>query len=368
MYRYEALRLAGEQVGCQLQVPRDPASALQRRPPLGEVAVRVPHRVGAVVRRHFAEQQLAAGIAAGAGDARGRVDHHFAGRVDEATPRQRDQRDERRGRVAPRIGDELGPSHLRSRELGQPVHRFGRQPEVGGEVDGTLAGRAGLVHVASRDAVRQRREHDLGALERGSLGLEELVALQPLACRRVRRGERHGSPRMPRQEPQQLLADIPRGPEHAHGHFCIIIHRTGKICSPGGNARAAPATCRSYSTRSRRGLGRYARPTLPHGFPSTRTTSAVKSKRPWNRLDPTPYMSTGTRCSSNWRIFSTLKPPGTTIFTWVKPSRSTAPRASTVPPREAAIRAWGTVPTPSEPHQEAWASVETPMAPAMCAA
>src|SRR3989454_383392 len=181
---------------------------------------------------------------------------------------------------------------------------------------------AGLVHVPGRDAVRQGREHDVGTLERGVVGLEEPVALHPLARGRVRGGKSDRSPRMPRQEAQQLLADIPGGSEHGHGHLCMIIHRTGKICSPGGNARAAAATCGSYSTRSRRGLGRYARPTFPHGFPSTRTTSAVKSKRPWNRLEPTPYMSTGTSCSSNWRIFSTLKPPHPTVFTCRKPSRS----------------------------------------------
>src|SRR5205807_1162614 len=37
-------------------------------------------------------------------------------------------------------------------------------------------------------------------------------------------------------------------------------------------------------------------------------------------------MSTGTSCSSNWRIFSTVKPPETTIFTCWKPSRSRARR------------------------------------------
>ena len=42
--------------------------------------------------------------------------------------------------------------------------------------------------------------------------------------------------------------------------------------------------------------------------------------------------------------------------------------AATVSPPNAAIRAWGTVPIPSEPHHEAWASVDTPMAPATCAA
>jgi len=52
----------------------------------------------------------------------------------------------------------------------------------------------------------------------------------------------------------------------------------------------------------------------------------VKSKRPWNRLDPTPYMSTGTSCSSNCRIFSTVKPPETTIFTCWNPSPSSARR------------------------------------------
>src|SRR5438034_4552953 len=32
------------------------------------------------------------------------------------------------------------------------------------------------------------------------------------------------------------------------------------------------------------------------------------------------------------------------------------------------MSAWGTVPTPSEPHHDACASVDTPIAPAMCAA
>ena len=37
----------------------------------------------------------------------------------------------------------------------------------------------------------------------------------------------------------------------------------------------------AYSTLSSRGLGLYRRPTLDTGFPSTSTTSAVKSNRPW---------------------------------------------------------------------------------------
>ena len=44
----------------------------------------------------------------------------------------------------------------------------------------------------------------------------------------------------------------------------------------------------SHRTLSSRGLGRYSRPTFPQGRPSSRTTSAVKSKRPWNSELPTP--------------------------------------------------------------------------------
>jgi len=44
----------------------------------------------------------------------------------------------------------------------------------------------------------------------------------------------------------------------------------------------------AYSTLSIRGLGLYLRPTFATGFPSTSTTSAVKSNRPWYSDEPTP--------------------------------------------------------------------------------
>src|SRR5207249_1456245 len=81
-----------------------------------------------------------------------------------------------------------------------------------------------------------------------------------------------------------------------------------------------------YVTRSNRGFGRYDLPTFAHGCPSSITTSAVKSNRPCNRLEPTPYASTGTPCSSNYRILSTVKPPETKIRTCLKPSASSARR------------------------------------------
>src|SRR5207247_9799364 len=85
-----------------------------------------------------------------------------------------------------------------------------------------------------------------------------------------------------------------------------------------------PPFQRAYVTRSNRGFGRYDLPTFAHGFPSSITTSAVKSNRPWNRLEPTPYASTAPPCSSTCRLLSTVKPPETTIRTFLKPYRSTA--------------------------------------------
>src|SRR5204862_7855177 len=112
---------------------------------------------------------------------------------------------------------------------------------------------------------------------------------------------------------------------------CLFIW-TENYAVAGGNARwdaalgVGRSTVRPYVTRSNLRLGRYDRPTLPHGFPSSITTSAVKSKRPWNRLEPMPYASTGTCCSSNRRILSTVKPPDTTILTSPKPAPSSARR------------------------------------------
>ncbi len=52
--------------------------------------------------------------------------------------------------------------------------------------------------------------------------------------------------------------------------------------------RAATAPRPPYSTLSSLGLGRYCRPTLAMGLPSTITTSAVKSNRPRYSEEPTP--------------------------------------------------------------------------------
>src|SRR5947207_474778 len=54
-----------------------------------------------------------------------------------------------------------------------------------------------------------------------------------------------------------------------------------------------------YFTRSSLGFSRNWRPTRACGLPSTRTTSAVKSKTPRYAAAPMPYASTGAFSSSN---------------------------------------------------------------------
>src|SRR2546430_343061 len=75
---------------------------------LRQMAVRIPGGVGAIIFRHFAEQELAFRIAAGAGHSRSRVDDHFPRRVDQSKLCERDEREQRRGRIAAGGGNEIG--------------------------------------------------------------------------------------------------------------------------------------------------------------------------------------------------------------------------------------------------------------------
>ena len=121
----ENAALHRQQMGREDEITGKPALARQRLLQLGEVPVRVADRVGAIVLGDFPEQQFAFGIAARAGDARGCVDDDFARRIDEPELGQRDQREQRGRRIAPRIGDELRIGKARARELGEPIHRLG---------------------------------------------------------------------------------------------------------------------------------------------------------------------------------------------------------------------------------------------------
>src|SRR5690606_9629914 len=140
-----------------------------------------------------------------------------------------------------------------------------------------------------------------GGEDHRAIGVEQLLeaSLHPF-CERV---TRHGAVTDDR-------------PAHRCHHVGIDLDRAGQPEAAGD----------AHSTGSSAGLSRQARPTLAQGLPSWSTTSAVKSNRPPNSDEPTPYASTGTPSASNSRIFSTVKPPDTTIFTSGKPAWSSASR------------------------------------------
>src|SRR2546421_1218692 len=96
-----------------------------------------------------------------------------------------------------------------------------------------------LFRSTPRHAMRQRGQHDFGALERRIVGAQQAVAEDELARRGLRGGKDHRGPGVAGEEPQQLLPYVPRGPEDTDRDACMIIHFIGKICRPTGNARAA---------------------------------------------------------------------------------------------------------------------------------
>jgi len=205
-------------MGREHDVARESAFARERGLQFGEMAVVVSHAVGPEVLGHFAEQQLPFGRAAGAGDARRGVDHHLARLVDQALLRQGQQGEQRRGRVAARVRNQLGAQEPGPRDLRETVHRLGRQPEIRRQVHGALAGSARLAHVATGHTVRQRRQHDLGARERCIIDPHQRDAVQRLARGRVGRGERDRRARMPQEQPQQLLPHVAGGAQDGDGH------------------------------------------------------------------------------------------------------------------------------------------------------
>ena len=91
----------------------------------------VADRVRAEVFGDFSKQQLALGIAPRPSDAGRGVDEDFARLVDEAELRQRDQREERRGRITAGIGHEIGGGQFGTGEFRESVHRIRRKPEIG---------------------------------------------------------------------------------------------------------------------------------------------------------------------------------------------------------------------------------------------
>ncbi len=78
MNRLENAAFDREEVRREHEITREPAFTGQRLLQLGEMAVRVADGVGAIVLGDLAEQELALGIAAGAGNTRRRIDDYLA--------------------------------------------------------------------------------------------------------------------------------------------------------------------------------------------------------------------------------------------------------------------------------------------------
>src|SRR2546422_9408249 len=78
-------------------------------------------------------------------------------------------------------------------------------------------------------------------VERRVVGPDEAQAFDPLARGRLGGGEDEPRPRIPGEEPQQLLPAIPGGPEKAHGHGRNNIYCFGKKYNLAGSARGRPS-------------------------------------------------------------------------------------------------------------------------------
>ena len=78
MDRFENAALYRQEMRSEHQITAESAFARQRCLQLGQMAMRVANRVGTIILRDFAEQQLALRIASGAGDTRRRIDDDLA--------------------------------------------------------------------------------------------------------------------------------------------------------------------------------------------------------------------------------------------------------------------------------------------------
>src|SRR4029077_3486784 len=238
----EDAALDGEQVRREHQVARESALAGQGRLELREVAVLVARRIGAEGLGHLTEQQVPRERPAGARDTGGGIDHHLSGLVDQTASSERQQGEQRRGRIAAGVRHEVRAREMRAGDLGQPVPRVGGRAEIRRQVHGARAEPPGLLDVARRHAVWQGRQHDLGSLHAGGLDADELDTVAPLSRGRLGRRERDRGARVAGEQPQQLLSHVAGRPEHADRHPCMNIHRFGKIFTLARSARPGLAS------------------------------------------------------------------------------------------------------------------------------
>ena len=237
--------------------------------------------VGAGRLGQLGEQVVRAGPASGAADARLGVHDHVAD--EQAGPRERDERQQRGGRVAARVRDQLRAAQRVTAPLGQPVHRVVEQLRTGvrcavpggvcigvaqSEVSTDVDDRGPALQQPRRErrrcAVRQRKEGHLDVVrlvvaEHEARAAQGAAARPPTACRRVRgRGPMRSPPmdarpgagpaRRPRSRPRRRPrpGSVPscRHPPPSRSRVASSAARTRCGAVPPWTSAAATASSR----------------------------------------------------------------------------------------------------------------------------
>ena len=191
---------------------------------LEQMTMRIAHAVRAEVLRHLGEQQFQLGRCARATHAAGRRDVHRRARCDQTRLRQRGERHQNARGVAPRIGHHACAMQRGAKELRQSVRRIERntgrrvigaavsRTQIAREVDHTRPRGNHLRHPLRRRAMRQGREHQIGARQidlvrthhRNGVYLTASLHAQRGAALRIRRGEREAEVGMTEDEGAEL--------------------------------------------------------------------------------------------------------------------------------------------------------------------
>ena len=244
---------------------------------LGRVPVLVAGLVRHAVLVQLGEQVLRLQLAAGARDARLRVDHDAA-RLDQPFAQEGGEREDRGGRVAAGDRHQLGLAQRLAVQLGDAVdgarQQIGRrvlavplpvdggvaQPEVRREVEHGDAGLAQRRHRGRGGRVRERGEGELDlARELGGVGRGREAQIQHpaqgregvahrLARALLGRHHRELEPGMAQEDPQELEPGVPARSEDRDLHAGTTAWRTGSDgARRAGRTSSAPSCARRGS-------------------------------------------------------------------------------------------------------------------------
>ena len=206
-------------------------------------------------------------LAAGAADARLGVDHHVA---EQARPRERGQREDRRGRVAAGVGHQVGARDLVAVQLRQPVDRVAHQRRA---PDGRRTSPRTRRPRAAGSRPTGRRRARLARAARRPPGPRRRAGRRP----RRRRPASGGRGRTPRAPAARASAGAPRRAARRRPS----ARSRGRARSAGGGAAARwPRRPRSRPRPAPRRLTHAAR---PRGARPRRRRSSRAAARPPRR-------------------------------------------------------------------------------------